>query len=224
MIKIAKYLKKSFFVTNREIPKGITEWVNEKVGRVIKYSIQHAKEIKIDIPWDERDRVYYALFELAENNNAKITTMQFTRSGLESGAERVVKGSGIIPSGYVMVEAHTYPKTAYVYTSDDATKFIAPKHYDLSDSELLILHFSQSLISSARPVFKDQGLYTSLINKGLLKSNKAITVDGRNVLETYHPQLKSINRNDYLDEYGHGQKDIFIKNNSEVSLSIGSIR
>jgi hypothetical protein len=224
MYKIAMYLKTSFFVTNKEIPKAITNWVNENVGRVIKYSIQHAKEINIDTPWHEADKIYYALFELTENNNAKITSMQFTRSGMESAGERYVKGSGVIPSGFVMVEAHTYPKSAYIYTSGDTQKFIPQKDFELLDEELLILQFSQSLTSSFRPIFKDQSLYTSLVEKGLLKGNKAITVDGRNALETFRSQLKNIDPKKFTDEYGNGMGDIFIKNHNEVRPAILSIR
>jgi len=221
MKKVANYLKQAVFVTRKEIPQGIIQWVTSKIGNIQKYEVKQATKVNVDIPAFENDRVYYALFELT-GNDAKITSMQFERSGLFDPGSKFVKGSGDIPSGYVMVEVSRYLKSATIYTSGDATKFLAPTQHQLSDEELLILHFADSLISSARPVFKDNSLYASLIGKGLLKGNKAITVNGKNALEMFHTQLKKIDKKDYLDRYGDGRSDIFSKNENEVNSGIGS--
>ena len=208
MNKVAKFLKKSFYVTDKDIPKEIVNWMRSTIGGVNKYTVEHAKKININIPWHESDRVYYALFELTAND-AKITSMQFTRSGLESGAEKVVKGSGDIPSGYVMAEAHIHPKMVKIYTADDVQKFITKGNNDLSDNELLILYFSKSLKSFARPIFKDDGLYQGLVKKGLLKSNNSITVDGLNVVEENKQKIQSLINE--KSKYYHENPDLFSK-------------
>lgn len=223
MKKIANYLKKAIFVTRKEIPQGIIQWVSSKIGNIQKYEVKQATKVNVGLPSFEQDWVYYALFELT-GSDAQLTSIQFEISGLFDPESKFVKGSGYIPSGYVMVKVSSYLKTATIYTSSDAIKFLAPKQYQLLDEELLILHFANSLISSARPIFKDNNLYASLIEKGLLKGSKAITVNGQNALEMFHTQLKKIDKKDYLDCYGDGRSDIFSKNENNVKFGFGSIR
>jgi hypothetical protein len=197
--------------------------VSSKIGNIQKYEVKQATKVNVGLPSFEQDWVYYALFELT-GSDAQLTSIQFEISGLFDPGSKSVKGSSYIPSGYVMVKVSSYLKTATIYTSSDAIKFLAPKQYQLLDEELLILHFANSLISSARPIFKDNNLYVSLIEKGLLKGSKAITVNGQNALEMFHTQLKKIDKKDYLDCYGDGRSDIFSKNENNVKFGVGSIR
>lgn len=207
MNKIALFLKKAFFVDKKDIPLEIQNWVDNKIGRVIKYEIRQAQKIDITIPWHEADKVYYALFELEKNGNAKKTTMEFSRSGMESFSDKPIQGSGNIPSGYVMVEAHTHPKMAVIYTSDDAQQFVPLKSDNLSDEEILILYFAKALKPFARPIFKDNGLYENLVKKGYLLKNNSITVNGRNIVEE---------KKDYIYELTHGERAKYYNTHVEL--------
>lgn len=83
----------------------------------------------------------------------------------------------------VAYKVGTYPKRAEIYTGQNVQSFLPDKTQglDLGPSELIILQAAKSLKSSARPKFHDK-YYDILISKGLLKSNRSITIDGMNLL------------------------------------------
>lgn len=210
--KISNFLKQSFFITPKEVPNEIVKWVNDSIGgHVDRFEIIQAVKVNITTPWHENDRVRYALFKLITPQMAHITSMEFSRSGLESpGDSKPVEGSSDIPSGYVMVEAHTYPKMARIYTSDDAQQFLPAKQDDeLSDDQLIILYLAKRFISSARPIFKDKSLYQSLINKKLLKTNNSITPEGRNIVENNQSKIDDLIKS--KAEYYHSNTHLFTK-------------
>jgi len=197
--------KSNLKIPSKDIPKEIRSWIKETLGKDLReYSLVQGKEVVADMPWHEADREYYKMFQLLSNGKAKETDFEFSRSGLEGDGAitgKEIAGKTKVPKGFVIVVVGIYPKRATIYTADDAQLFLPKKELDLSDEEILILYWARSLISSARPVFKDQKNYDSLIVKGLLSKNKAISIEGKNALEDakIKEKLKSLRSTDKFD-------------------------
>ena len=193
--ELKNVLKEEIWLPAKSVPTDIQKWVNDTVGRVQKYSLIQGDTVHVSMPWHEADRNYYQLFQLLPGNRAKfiskIGSIHFpvVRSGMEgTGAitGKELGGKFKVPSGFVVVRAGIYPKGAKIYTSDDASKFLpssGTKSADLTDVQLAILWWAKALKSFARPKIKDQGQYDDLVKKGLLKKNKSITIDGRNIVQ-----------------------------------------
>lgn len=175
----------------KNIPQGIKSWVKSNFGSdVPKYKIhQGESEVEINMPWHDSDRETYQFFKL-ENNNATPTGNEITRTGMESDSPQGYiegqknQGKVKIPEGFVLVCYGTYPRRVEIYTGNNTQSFLPNKTQgqELSATELLILIAARALKSHARPKFKDEH-YLSLIEKGLLKNNRAITIDGLNLLQ-----------------------------------------
>ncbi len=175
----------------KNIPTSIRQWVKSKLGSdVPKYKIlQGESEVVINTPWHQSDYETYQFFKLEDNNSATLVGNVITRSGMESDSPQGFQdgqsktGKVTIPEGFVLVCIGTYPKRAEIYTGQNVQSFLPDKTpgLDLGPSELIILQAAKSLKSSARPKFHDK-YYDILISKGLLKSNRSITIDGMNLL------------------------------------------
>ena len=190
------------------IPDTIKSWASSVVGkRVQKFQLYQAQEVDVDIPWHEADTEYYQLFKITPTG-VQEATLSFQRSGNEgpwTGA--VMEGKSKIPSGYIMAIAGTYPPRVSIYTADDAQKFLPQTKIDLTDDEAAILYWAKSLKSFARPILKEQLPYQTLIQKGLLDNRKAITIDGRNIIN--QPEIKQQLKN-VADKYL--KRELYLKN------------
>lgn len=183
-------VESEFYDNGKNIPQGIRNWVKSTFGsEVPKYKIiQGEPEVQINMPWHQSDYETYQFFKL-ENNNATPVGNQVTRSGNESDSVQghldgeSKEGKVKVPEGFVLVCYGSYPKRVEIYTGNNVQHFLPNKEQsaDLNSTELIILASAKALKSFARPKFKDDA-YLNLIQKGLLKPNRSITVDGLNVL------------------------------------------
>lgn len=191
----------------KQVPAGIRSWVTSTLRKDIqKYSIEQKGSVDIHMPWHEGDREYYQMFQLNDGGDAQpVDGVQFQRSGLEGDGSPAtgfkIGGKVQIPSGYVLVCAGIYPMRATIYTADDATKMLPPSDnkFELSDDEAVALYQSKYVTSPYRIKFPDP-VYQGLISKGLMKANKAITIDGTNFIQTLGDRLKEI---DASKKYGY---------------------
>jgi hypothetical protein len=179
--------KSNLKIPSKDVPNEIRNWVKGQFnGKDLReYTLIQGKDVVVDMPWHEADRESYKMFKLLPDGKAQETDFEFERSGMEGDGSvtgKEVGGKTKVPSGFVIVMTGTYPKRATIYTAEGAQMFLPKKDVDLSDDEILVLYYTRSLISSERPK-KEQSVYDKLIEKGLLKKNKAITIDGKNILE-----------------------------------------
>lgn len=172
------------YLEPKDVPPAIRSWT----GNLKKFILHQTSEpVRIGLPWHESDRVTYQFFKL-NGSNATPVGNSLTRSGFEvdspQGYEEGEKKSGVVnvPEGHVLVELHTYPPMAEIYTGPGAQMMIdsAPSE-DLSPAEILALVAAKGLKPAYRPKFKEE-VYQRLISLGLMASNKSITVSGKNYL------------------------------------------
>jgi len=188
-------------ISRKDVPTRIQMFVEEKLGKQINdYKVDNSGKYSAKMPWHEADRTYTQLFKLSTLAKdvpiieATPTDFSFSRSGWEGDGNvtgKELEGEVEIPSGFVFVEVGIYPKRCTIYTTD--TKFLPVNDCQLTDQELLILHYARSLISSARPKYEDNQ-YTNLINQGLLTKKKSITMKGKNVLNSNIDRLKKLSQ------------------------------
>jgi hypothetical protein len=199
-------------VPAKAVPDVVQDWAYGVLGkRIQKYELHQAQEVVASMPWHEADREYYQLFKLTPTGATK-ADFSFYRSGLEGDGvtqSKTIEGKTKIPSGYIMAKAGIYPPRVEIYTSDDAQKFLPSTNIDVSDDELAALYWTRSLKSFARPVFKNSSVYDSLVSKGFMNKGKAITIEGRNILQdsTIQQRIRDMDKSQkYLD------RSLYIKN------------
>lgn len=199
LLKIRKIIKEAvlkileettFYDDGKKIPQGIKNWVKSTLGSdVTKYKIhQGESEVVINLPWHESDYETYQFFKL-ENNNANPVGNEITRSGNEHNSPQSFldgqkkDGKVNVPEGYVLVCCGTYPKRAEIYTGNEVQLFLGDANAvsELTPIESIILATTRGLKSAYRPKFADEH-YARLIEKGYLKSNRAITTAGLNIV------------------------------------------
>ena len=184
-------------ISKKEVPTRIQMFVEKILIKQLKtYKVDNSGKYIAQEPWHESDRTYTQMFKLSGSLpliSAIPTEFSFMRSGLEGDGNKTGKeleGTVEIPVGFVFVEVGIYPERCIIYTTD--TKFLPDlSSQSLSEQELMILHYAQSLISSARPRF-DERAYSNLISQGFLTRKKSITIKGRNVLSFNVERLKNI--------------------------------
>ncbi len=195
VLKEISLQESTMYDDGKNIPQGIRNWVKSFFGSdVPRYKInQGESEVTINMPWHEADRETYQFFKL-ENNSATPVGNGLSRSGMEGDSPQGFEdgqrkdGKVTVPEGYVLLCVGSYPKRAEIFTGQNVQSFLPNKEaIDLSPTELIILATAKGFKPHARPKFSDEH-YANLISKGLLKSNRSITVDGRNVLED--PEIK----------------------------------
>jgi hypothetical protein len=94
-------------------------------------------------------------------------------------------GNTPIPSGYVLATVGTYPKRLRIVTNPDAMNIIPDNSASnkLSDEALVALHQAKAFKPFYRQKFNDS-VYQELISAGLFNSQKAITIDGKNLISS----------------------------------------
>lgn len=165
----------------KDVPTEIQRWVSDKIGSVKRYEVIQKGSLRISPPWHEQTYNWYGTFKMS--NGRFILLSEFGMSG--NDPKDLTSGSHVIeiPSGHVVVETDMYTGTARIYTSDDALLAIPSGEVDsLTDAEKLALYLAKSYKPAARYKFK-QEVYDSLIAKGLMGTNRSITINGRNALE-----------------------------------------
>lgn len=178
------------YVKPADIPIEIISWAKSIIGSGFQNKITIRKSngwVEITMPWHDADRETHKYFKLT-NNGAAEAGKSISNSGWSevNMYDEPNYGYTQIPSGYVLATVGTYPKRLEIITNPDAMNMIS-NHDDalnkLSDDVMVALHNAVSLKSFARQKFNDN-VYQELISLGLLNSQKAITIDGRNMIRS----------------------------------------
>lgn len=206
LAKIDKSFKPSLepkiYVKPSDVPSQIIEWAKSIIGKGFENHITIQKSngaVKIGMPWHDADRETHKYFQLT-NNGAVEKGEPVSRSGWSEVNMGDKYGNVPIPSGYVLATVGTYPKRLEIVTNPDAMNMI-PNNSEalnkLSDEALVALYQAKAYKSFARQKFNDS-VYQELISLGLLNSQKAITIDGRNLVSSPEviERLRSIEAKD----------------------------
>lgn len=188
------------YVKQTDVPKQIIDWAKTIVGKGFENKIQLEKNKTktIGLPWHDADKETHQFFKLI--NGAVPTGNPVSKSGWsEVNMYDDPYGTVDIPSGFVLATVGTYPKRLTLTVSSDAIDVIQDTSVlnELTNEEIVALHQAKALKSRYRQKF-NQEVYNSLIEKELLKPNKAITIDGRNLIssEQAKDKLREIKRID----------------------------
>lgn len=182
----------------QDVPEGIKSWARKiSGGNIQKFELDQSGKVRISMPWHEADSVVYQKFKLLPNGDIQPYGDTISRVGWEAdspqGAEDAERKSGImdIPEGHVVVAYGTYPKRVEIYAGKGAEMLLPSSSEDvnLTHTEVYILAAAKQLKAFARPKFPEEH-YQNLIAKKLLNKSKAITVDGRNMLQ--NPQVREL--------------------------------
>jgi len=197
-----------FYIKHTEIPPQIVSWARSVVGKGFEGKIEIVKEPKahIGMPWHEADREYHQFFKLTEQG-AESAGKMVSKSGWSEVNMGDVYGTVDIPSGYILATASTFPKSLKIRVSDDATSLIPDTGNlinQLSDDAVVALYHARSLKSPYRQKFPEE-VYQELVGHGLLKPNKAITIDGKNLVEDpkTKERLRSLKDIKVKDRWGY---------------------
>jgi hypothetical protein len=194
--------KSKIYVKPSDIPPQIIDWAKSIIGSGFQNNITIQKSngaVEIGMPWHDADRETHQYFKLMDNGAAEMGE-KVSRSGWSEVNMGDKYGSVPIPSGYVLATVGTYPKRLRLITNPDAMNII-PDNKDtvnnLSDEALVALYQAKSFKSPYRQKFNDN-VYQELISSGLLNSQKAITIEGRNLVNSPEviERLKSIKAKD----------------------------
>lgn len=196
-------------IPKKDVPQRIIQFVISVLNKSInEYKIDNTGLYHAHMPWHEADRTYTQMFELSPPMTnvtvygsttvvmARPTDFHFSRSGLEGDGcvtGKELEGSVEIPTGFVFVEVGIYPQRCTIFTAKDATVFLPIPNVELHDLELVILFQARSVKTFARTRWPDIQ-YKNLIEKGLLKRNRSITMDGKNILNANINRLQEINK------------------------------
>ena len=190
------------YVKASEIPAEIINWAKSILGKGFENKITIQKSngvVEIGMPWHDADRETHQFFKLTDGG-ATGMGKQVSRSGWSEVNMGDIYGKVPIPSGYVLATAGTYPKRLKIVTNTDALTPIS-NYTDmlnkLSDEALVALYNAKAFKSFARQKFVDN-VYQELISSGLLNSQKAITIEGRNFIDSGEAKerLKNIREKD----------------------------
>jgi hypothetical protein len=193
-----------------DIPPQIIAWAKSIIGNTFQNNITVQKSngmINIGMPWHDADRETHQYFKLSDNGAAEMGE-PVSRSGWSEVNMGDKYGNTPIPSGYVLATVGTYPKRLRIVTNTDAMNVIPDNSAlnKLSDEALVALHQAKSFKPFYRQKFNDS-VYQELISSGLFNSQKAITIDGKNLLNSPEviERLKSIQEKD-REENGWDRK------------------
>ncbi len=179
-----------------DLPPQIIEWAKSIIGTGFQNNITIQKSngaIQIGMPWHEADKETHQYFKLADNG-AAVAGDPVSRSGWSEVNMGDKYGNTPIPSGYVLVTVGTYPKRLRIVTNTDAMNVIPDSSASnkLSDEALVALYQAKSFKPFYRQKFSDS-VYQELMTLGLLNSQKAITIEGKNLINS--PEVISKLRN-----------------------------
>lgn len=199
------------YVKASDIPPQIIAWAKSIVGSGFQNKITVQKSngwVRIDMPWHEADRETHQYFKLTDTGAAEMGD-PVSRSGWGEVNMGDNYGNTPIPSGYVLATVGTYPKRLEIVTNTDAMEMLSDNSSTinkLSDDEIVALHQAVSLKSAYRQKF-DVSVYQKLASLGLLNSQKAVTIDGRNIANSPEAKerLREIKKKDQ-EENGWNKK------------------
>jgi len=176
------------YVKASEIPQQIIAWAKSIVGSGFQNNISIEKatgKVTIGMPWHDADRETHQFFKLTDNGAAE-AGKPVSKSGWSEVNMNDKYGTIEIPSGYVLATVGTYPKRLKLTTNADAMNMISNNDEvlnKLSDEALVALYQAKSFKSPYRQKFGDN-VYQELISLGLMNSQRAITIDGRNLVNS----------------------------------------
>lgn len=176
------------YVKSSEIPQQIIMWAKSIIGNSFQNKITIEKvndKLTIGMPWHNADKETHQFFKLTENG-AEPVGNPVSRSGWSEVNSSDKYGTIEIPSGYILATVGTYPKRLEINVNENAQDFLPSDNgmlNKLSDDEMVALNNAASLKSFARQKF-DNSVYRELMSLGLINSQKAITIDGRNLIKS----------------------------------------
>jgi hypothetical protein len=188
LAKVDKSFKPSLgpkmYVKATDIPPQIIAWAKSIIGNTFlnKITVQKSNGmVEIGMPWHDADRETHKYFKLTDNGADEMGD-QVSRSGWSEVNMGDKYGTTPIPSGYVLATVGTYPKRLEIVTNTDAMNILPDNSAldKLSDEALVALYQAKSFKSPYRQKFADS-VYQELISLGLMNSQKAITIEGRNL-------------------------------------------
>jgi len=191
------------YVKSSEIPSQILSWAISHIGKGFENKITIEKvedKLRIGMPWHDADREFHQFFRLTPNG-AEIRGNLVSKTGWsETSMFNLPDGTLKVPSGYVLATAGTYPKRLEINVSGDALNMLSDNKdtvNKLSDEALVALYNAKAFKPFYRQKFNDN-VYQELISSGLLTSQKAITIDGRNLINSPNVirRLKDIEEKD----------------------------
>lgn len=185
---ITPELGERIYVKPNEIPPQIIAWATSILGKGFENRITIQKSngvVDVGMPWHDADRETHQFFKLTDGGAAGMGKA-VSRSGWSEANMGDVYGKVPIPSGYILATAGTYPKRLEIVTNTDALTPISDYSdiiNKLSDDALVALYNAKAFKSPYRQKF-DTGVYQELMALGLMNSQKAITTDGRNFINS----------------------------------------
>jgi len=186
--KLDELYESKIHVASKQIPDGIKNWVKTNHGDIKEYKIdQSGNKVIISQPTYIGCQEIYQFFDLAAEQPVG---NPISRSGWESdspqGYEEGQRKNGTVevPEGKVLIKYCSYPRSVTIYTAQGAQLFLTDNSLvdELTVEEIIILNSAYALKSFARPRFADH-FYDNLIEKNLLKKNRSITIDGKNLIQ-----------------------------------------
>ncbi len=180
-----------------DLPPQIIEWAKSIIGTGFQNNITIQKSngaIQIGMPWHEADKETHQYFKLADNG-AAVAGDPVSRSGWSEVNMGDSYGEVPIPSGYVLATVGTYPKRLRIITSPDAMNMLSNNDEalgKLSDEALVALHQAKTFKPAYRQKFGDN-VYQELVSSGFLNNQKAITISGKNFINS--PEVRERLRN-----------------------------
>lgn len=209
---------RAFYLSHDKVPYEIQQWVSDmNGGRYNKdYKIEETDTLTISTPGFESDSITYQGFKIFDNNRAQIIPdAEIVRHGWESdspqGYQDGIRKSGkvnIPPNGVIVAYSSRF-RNAIIYISDTGLiKSLSSNNNidyesEFSLAETIALIAAKKLKSQYRPKFKPE-VYQRLMDKGLMKPNKAISTEGKNLVED--PEFKKVAKrriDQYNDQKGY---------------------
>lgn len=195
-------LESPLYVKPSDVPLQIIEWAKSIIGSGFQNKITIQKSngmVHIGMPWHEADKETHQYFKLSDGGAVPMGK-PVSKSGWGEVNMGDVYGDTPIPSGYVLATVGTYPKSLRIVTNTDAMNVITSNSETLnklSDDALVALHNAKSFKPFYRQKF-DDSVYQELISLGLLTTQKAITIEGRNLVNSPEviERLRSIQTKD----------------------------
>jgi len=199
------------YVKPSDIPPQIIEWAKSIIGSGFQNNITIQKStgaINIGMPWHEADKETHQYFKLIDNGAAEMGR-PISKSGWGEVNMGDVYGDTPIPSGYVLATVGTYPKRLRIITSPDAMNMLSSNDEalnKLSDEALVALHQAKTFKPAYRQKFGNN-VYQELISSGFFNNQKAITISGKNFINSPEviERLKNIDAKD-SEENGWNKK------------------
>ena len=195
-------VENKIYVKPTEVPSQILNWAKGYLGRGFenKITIERADgKIQINMPWHDADRETHQFFKLSPDGAQMVGNPVSKTGWSEASMDDEPYGTVEIPSGYIMATTGTYPKRLRLIVSDDAMNLIPDtKGVDeISDEAMVALLNAKMFKSFYRQKFGDE-VYQELVSHDLMKPNKAITIDGRNLISSPEAEerLAQIKRED----------------------------